>query len=261
MVLSLFQFNRGDYMATNSLLLFEVFFTNQIEFNMEIQLNNSKIIPEATVSGAYGHGWETLKKYFPEMLLIFLIQVLLSLPMAAGQYYFKYDDFGELYSALINIIYGLVVMTPVSYGASWVYLKACRGEQFRVSDIFFAVQQFGNVLIASILVAVIVGAGILLLIVPGIIFACKLAFVPYLVMDEKMEAVEAVRKSWSMTRGFAGNIFLIGFTAIFIGLLGLICLIIGIIPAVMWISLAFTSMYLAVSARIVSEKHDVTKPD
>jgi uncharacterized membrane protein len=96
-------------------------------------------------------------------------------------------------------------------------------------------------------VGVIVGLGIVLLIVPGIIFACKLAFVPYLVMDEKMEATEAIRKSWNMTTGYTGTIFMMGFTAIFVGLLGLICLIVGVIPAAMWIGLAFASMYVAVA--------------
>jgi uncharacterized membrane protein len=102
-------------------------------------------------------------------------------------------------------------------------------------------------------VGLIVGLGIVMLIVPGIIFACKLAFVPYLVMDEKMEATDAIRKSWNMTTGYTGTIFLMGCTAIFVGLLGLICLIVGIIPAAMWISLAFASMYVAVAGKVKPE--------
>jgi len=111
-----------------------------------------------------------------------------------------------------------------------------------------------NILLANILVGLIVGAGILMLIVPGIIFACKLAFVPYLVMDEKMEAVDAVRKSWNMTRGHTGTIFLMGVVAFFVGLGGLICFIVGIIPAVIWISLAFATIYMSVSVRPKQEK-------
>ena len=41
----------------------------------------------------------------------------------------------------------------------------------------------------------------ILFIVPGIIFGCKLAFVSYLVVEQKKEAIEAVKKSWRMTKG------------------------------------------------------------
>ncbi len=93
-------------------------------------------------------------------------------------------------------------------------------------------------------------AGIIMLIVPGIIFACKLAFVPFLVMDEKMEAAEAVRKSWNMTNGYTGTIFLMGLTAFFVVIGGLICFVVGIFPAVIWVSLAFAGIYWVASAKV-----------
>ncbi|MEI7664102.1 MAG: hypothetical protein WCK34_17985, partial [Bacteroidota bacterium] len=116
-------------------------------------------------------------------------------------------------------------------------------------DIFFAYQSFGNILLANVLVFLIVGAGIVLLIIPGLIFACKLSFVPYLVMDEKMEAVDAVRKSWNMTKGFTGTIFLMGIVSFFVALGGFICFFIGIFPAAIWISLAFAAIYMVVDGK------------
>ncbi len=95
---------------------------------------------------------------------------------------------------------------------------------------------------------VIVVIGFVLVIVPGIIFACKLAFTPYLVVDRKMEVIEAVQESWRMTNGHAGKVFLIGLLAIPIGIAGLICFGVGIIIAIMWVSLAHASLYYAVSS-------------
>jgi uncharacterized membrane protein len=152
-------------------------------------------------------------------------------------------------AGFFSFIYGLIVMTPVSYGASWVFLKAARGEPFRVQDMFFAYQRFGNVLLANILVSVVVGIGFLLLIIPGIIFACKLAFVPYLVMDRKLEATDAIRTSWEMTSGHTGTIFMMGVTSFFVAIGGLIFFIVGILPATIWISLAFATIYMSVSAK------------
>ena len=92
-----------------------------------------------------------------------------------------------------------------------------------------------NIVLANLLVFAIVGLGLVFLIVPGIIFLCRLAFVPYLVMDKKLEPVAAVEKSWSMTRGHG-----------WIVILGLICLIVGVFFAAMWITTAFAAYYHAV---------------
>jgi len=219
---------------------------------MEIIQNNENQnqsqLPEPSVSGSYGHGWDIMKKNFPELLLVLFIEMLLSLPIGLTPYIFNMQYTESFTTGLFNFVYSLLVLMPVGYGMSWIFLKAARGEPFQVQEIFFAYQRFGNVLLANLLVALIIGIGIVLLIVPGIIFACKLAFVPYLVMDRRMEAVDAIRESWRMTTGHAGAIFLMGLTCIPIVLGGIICFIIGIFPAIIWISLAFATIYLVVDA-------------
>jgi len=220
-----------------------------MEINQNNENQNQMRLPEPTVSGTYGHGWEIMKKNFPELLLVILLQMLLSLPMGFSRVFHPIQFDNLMTGGFFQLVYSLLVLGPVSYGSSWVFLKAVRGEPFKVQDIFFAYQSFGNVVLAQILVWLIVVAGIIMLIVPGIIFACKLAFVPYLVMDEKMDAAEAVRKSWNMTKGFTGTIFLMGLTAIFVGIGGLICFIVGIFPAGIWITLAFAGIYRVVSVK------------
>ena len=224
---------------------------------MEIIQNNENPdqlpLPEPTVSGVYGYSWNILKQKFPDLLLVLLVQMLLTVPMGFTSMFFNIQYVGTFTSGLFNLIYGVIVLMPVSYGTSWVFLKAVRGEPFRVQDIFFAYQSFANILLANILVFLIVGAGVAMLLVPGIIFACKLSFVPYLVMEEKMEAVEAVKKSWNMTKGHTGTIFLMGVTAFFIGLGGFICFFVGIFPASIWISLSFAAIYMVVAAKVKPE--------
>ena len=220
---------------------------------MEIIQNNEPLnqvqLPEPTVSGVFGHSWEVLKRNFPELLMVILIQMVLSIPFGFRHRFYDMDFAGPFTTGLFSFIYSLLVLVPVGYGTSWVFLKAVRGESFRVQDMFFAYQQFGNVLLANILVCLIVIAGFIMLIVPGIIFACKLSFVPYLVMDEKMEAAEAIRKSWEMTKGYSWTIFWMGVTSIFVFIGGLICFIVGIFPAMIWISMAFACIY-----RVASKK-------
>jgi membrane-anchored glycerophosphoryl diester phosphodiesterase (GDPDase) len=112
----------------------------------------------------------------------------------------------------------------------------------------FAVFQknYWNAVAANVVVGLIVGIGIIMLIVPGIIFACRLAFVPYLVIDREMELTEALNKSWEMTKGYGWDIFLMGILAFFVVILGLIALIFGVIISAIWIKTSFATMYQAV---------------
>jgi len=69
------------------------------------------------------------------------------------------------------------------------------------------------------------------------------------VMDEKMEAIEAIKKSWEMTRGYSWTIFGMAIMSFFICLAGLICLVVGIFPAIIWIESSFASLYWAVATK------------
>ena len=151
--------------------------------------------------------------------------------------------------AVIAIAYGLLIMGPVNYGFNFAYLKAARGDKLEIKDIFAAFQNYWNAVLASLLVLVIVAIGFVLIIVPGVIFACKLVFTPYLVVDRKMEVIEAIKTSWRMTGGYAWKVFLIFLLGIPISIAGLICFGVGIIIAIMWITLAFASLYHAVESR------------
>jgi uncharacterized membrane protein len=124
---------------------------------------------------------------------------------------------------------------------------AVRGEKFEIKDMFSVFQKnYWNAVAANVVVGFIVGIGFIMLIVPGIIFACRLAFVPYLVIDQEMELTEALNKSWEMTKGYGWQIFFMGILAFFIVILGLIALIFGVIISAIWITTAFATMYQAV---------------
>jgi len=204
------------------------------------------VIIDPSYSGAFSHGWQTMKKYFIELLLVIFVLILLSLPMGLVNSFVDSDTIGFSFFTLFNIAYGIIVLGPISYGVNWLFLKAVRNEPFKTHDVFMAFQNIWNVVIANVLVSIIIGIGFALLIVPGIIFACRLAFVSFLVMDQKMEAMEAVKKSWEMTKGYSWTIFGMAIMSFFIVIAGLICLGVGIFPAIIWIESAFAALYWGV---------------
>jgi uncharacterized membrane protein len=207
------------------------------------------------VGASYDNGWRQMWKYFWMLLLIGIIYACISwvssifsfLPAAGGDTLVSVMAI-SIASSILSIAYNLLIVTPITYGLYFAYLKAARDDRLEVKDMFAAFHNYWNAVLASILVGLIVIVGSIFFIVPGIIFACKLAFTSYLVVDRKMGAIEAIKESWRLTDGHAWQVFLIGLLGIPIAIAGFICLGVGIIIAIIWITLAFAYLYHAVSS-------------
>lgn len=218
-------------------------------------------VPEIGVSASYNHGWKQLWKHFWMLLLIgiifFAISAVASLFSQGLGGLSGLSGFGigfgatmglAAISGIFAIAYSIFLTNPLSYSVSYTFLRAVRDDEVEVKDMFEAFRCYWDAVAASLLVGLIVFVGIIFLIVPGIIFGCKLAFVPFLVIDRKMGTIDAIKESWRMTGGYAWKVFLIGLLGLPIIIAGYICLIIGVIPATMWISAAYASLYYAVSS-------------
>lgn len=173
---------------------------------------------------------------------------------------------------LITIVIGLLVTGPIGYGVNFAFLKASRSEAVEVVDMFRAFKNYGQAVLAGFLVGLIaaVPAGVMslfvwlvgenfimvfilaiVMIIMGVILIivqCKLAFVPFLIVDKKMKATEAIKASWNMTSGHAWQVFFIGLLAIPAIIAGLICFLIGVVISIMWVNMAIASLYYAVDA-------------
>lgn len=198
------------------------------------------------VGSYYRHGWGKLWKYFLELFLVVVIGWVVSIPISIG----GWSEAGASavgISGFLGLAYSILIVGPVDYGISFVFLKAARDERVEIKDMLAALSNYRSAVLANLLVAAIVIIGLMLLIVPGIVFGCKLAFTPYLVVDRKMGVMEAIRESWRMTNGHAGSVFLIGLLGIPVIFAGLIVFGVGVIISFMWITLALASLYHSVS--------------
>jgi uncharacterized membrane protein len=187
---------------------------------------------------AYGIAWRELKRCFLELFLLGVVWAVLSAPS------------GWFQESVLGLAYHVLVLGPVSFGGMYAFLRAARGETPEVGDLFVAFQRnYWQAVLASLMVSALVGVGMVLLVVPGVIALVKLAWVPYLVIDERLDALAAVRESWERTRGHAMTIFGIFLLAIPLMLVGLLLLVVGIIPALVWVQLASAVVFAAVSTR------------
>ena len=199
------------------------------------------------VLSCYGHAWNILKEKFLEFIIITIIAIVLTLPTAGLSLKDDIPWFFAVQFFSFSLLYTLFLFWPIEYGIDYAFLKGARGEDVQINDIFKVFKNYLNAVLANLIVAAIIGIGILCCFVPGIVFACKLAFVPYLIVDKRMDVVNAVKESWRLTTGHAITVFLIGLLSIPIYIAGLMVCFVGVILSAMWVEMAFASLYWSVT--------------
>jgi uncharacterized membrane protein len=148
---------------------------------------------------------------------------------------------------LIAILYAFLAKPVVEYGGKMIFIQAVRKIK---PDFELLISGFWtnylHIILANLLVFALIVLGLFALIIPGIIIACRLAFTAYIVMDKKLDPIEAVELSWKLTRGHGWTIFFMGLVSFFIFIFGLCLLFVGVFPAMMWISSSFAALYQSV---------------
>jgi uncharacterized membrane protein len=212
------------------------------------QLNNTVNFEPGT-GRALSYGWERMKANALLFFLVALVAVVVELPNKGNSQEFEGDSITAIWS-LLYFAYTLLFAPVINYGVDLIFLQGVRGDKVVINRLFDGFNNYVNVILANLLVFGLVIIGIVVFIVPGIYIGCRLAFTSYLVMDEGMDPVAAVEASWRLTKGHAWKIFLLGFLSILIFIAGLLLLVIGVLPAIMWIKSSFAAMYLSISQSI-----------
>jgi hypothetical protein len=233
--------------------------------------NEYKLIPG--FNNSFGTGWKVMMDNFLRLFLVIIILSIVTAPLKMFNIHFDPSDlhnlpynmgfnfghniqnllpFGVLgmfavFFGMLAVFYAFLVSPIFKYGGSMIFVQAVRKIK---PDFEYLIKGFMenylHIVLANLLVFALVVLGCFALIIPGIIIGCRLVFVSYIVMDKKLDAIEAVELSWRLTKGHGWKIFFMGFVSIFIIIFGLCMLIIGIFPAIMWISSSFASLYVSV---------------
>lgn len=200
---------------------------------------------KATFSESFTYGLETLKKDFLRLFLIIIVCSVVYIPLSAINAHETVRTAGAILLHIFGMAYFFLVRPVFTYSTDYLFLQSVRRETIDVKNVIRGFDYYLNVVLAHLLSMALIGLAFVALIIPGIIVACRLVFVPYLVMDKKMEAVAAVEESWRLTRGHGWTIFGMGVVSFFIVLGGLLLLVVGIFPALVWVNAAFASIYQA----------------
>lgn len=223
--------------------------------NSEAQLKGNLEASEVTIGNCFREGWDILWGNFPRLALLWLITSAISLGISLITGYFGEDSgiINRMYLMLVSFLASVLISIPIGFGLRNIYLKTIQGKSSEISNLFDGFNNYFNLVVGVFLGGILSIIGLIFFVIPGLIVMCKLSFLPYLLIDRKMQAIEAIKESWFMTNGHTGQLFLMLILGVLISILGLLLLIVGIIPAIMWVDLAFAAFYNKVSQTQATE--------
>ncbi len=229
-------------------------------------------------SNSFGAGWKVMMNNFLRLFLVVIVMAIVTGPCKLLDFKFDAGDlhgapwnwdwdvtdwehiFGmaslgifAAFFALLAGLYVLLVVPVFKFGSNMIFVQAVR--KIKPDFEYFIkgfMENYLSIVLANLLVIALVVLGLFALLIPGIIIGCRLVFVSYIVMDKKLDPIEAVELSWKMTRGHGWQIFFMGFVSFFIIIFGLVLFIVGIFPAIIWVSSSFAALYESVN--LIMEK-------
>lgn len=154
------------------------------------------------------------------------------------QGFFKYG----VLSVVVSL--ALTVLTLfLEIGLIKIVLKLVDGQKAEITELWAYPQYLLRMVGASIVYGLIVVAGFILLVIPGIYLALRLQFYSYYIIDKNAGAMDSLKMSWKATTGNMINIFLFMLLLVALNILGAIALLVGLLITIPVSFVAITLLY------------------
>jgi len=206
-----------------------------------------------SVRSSIQFGWQTFKER-PWFLvgtgvLLVIIHTVLSLP-----------DYAPAQGAATASL-ALGILSFVAFLLSFLVDLGTTNFMLRTHDNVGSVQLrdlwrpdlYWRYLGAVILVGLSVLGGLILLIIPGIIFALALSFASILVVDRGLGPIAAMKESMRLTKGYRWRLLLFFLALILLNVLGVLLLLVGLLVTMPISALAWLHIYRAIEKEKLSE--------
>ncbi|OMH34799.1 YciC family protein [Motiliproteus sp. MSK22-1] len=108
----------------------------------------------------------------------------------------------------IGIMIVSMCLNVIQFGAAMLYIDhVSHGRAISVSKaIGMALARFAGLFVLNILMAIVIGTGLLLLVIPGIFFGYKLFFSEIYLLLQQQDPITALKSSFNATTGLASEL-------------------------------------------------------
>jgi len=171
---------------------------------------------KVVVGEAIEFGWNSVKQHAGFFIGVFLLFFALS---------FMIYGAGALGT---RIVLGLLV-SGMSLGYRKLAIDMVDGKPPEFKELFSCFSLLLKYLLGAIMYSIIVAAGLVFFVIPGIIWAVQFGFYSFVIVKERSWPWGALKKSSALTSGVRGKLIIFALALLGINLLGVLALGIGII--------------------------------
>jgi len=148
---------------------------------------------------------------------------------------------------IVSALIGFVIAIPVAIvgvGSLRFCLGAARGKKEPFSVVFSGIDVLIPFLIASIVYDISTVLGGILLVVPGVIIAVRFGFYSYYVADERLAAIDALKKSYAVTKDQFPDLLLLAWGIFGLNALGVLAFGFGLFVTIPMTMIILTKVYI-----------------
>jgi hypothetical protein len=144
---------------------------------------------------------------------------------------------------LLTYLSVIVLSLLVNIGWIRISLALVDGKKTDLAMLFKNWDAFWRFLGATLLYGLVVMAGYILFIIPGVIWSLKYMWMPWLVVDKKMGVLEAMEKSSNMTMGLKWDLLGFQILTVIVSYLGFLALGVGALVTTPTVLMATAKLY------------------
>lgn len=209
--------------------------------------------------------WEIFKNKWRKLLPVAVIVSLL--PFGQPLIQFVIELFTSenpsgtfLYLNYATIVVFWIASTLAEIGLVKIYLDVVSEKDFRLSDLFKQGGLFFKYLAGNIIYGFLVFSGFILLIVPGVVFAIRLGYWKYNLVERGLGPIDSLKESWRITEGYTLRLLILSLVLALVNVLGFLVLVVGVLVSGVITSLANVYVYKKLTGEWVEETNPLSAP-
>lgn len=208
-----------------------------------------------TISEVFKTGWKTAKSQIWILAGLIIAYTILAVILQA--FGIQANPDGTINASASQIIV-TILSTIISLTFSLGYLKnvfqALDGNEPQFSAYGVQARKIFTYFIANLIYSIAVLIGIILFVIPGIYLILRLQFFTAAIIEEDAGIIESLKKSWEITRGETGKLFLLGLVSFLVLLVGIILCLVGVFFAIPVIGAMFCCAYRKLNTMKIAQE-------
>ena len=188
------------------------------------------------IGEALSFGWSTTKSNFGFLVAVLIVAILVgALPEALSE------------SVFMDLV-SFALSSAMTMGVIRISLRFCDGKRPAFGDLFSCFPLLPQYIIASIIFGLIVGTGLILLIIPGIIWSIQFFFYDFEIVDREVGPFASLGQSSAITKGAKWDLLLFFLSLAGINVLGALLLGVGLLATIPTTMVALAFVYRRLEA-------------